>query len=269
MAIVEQYRDRLPNLRIVEAHDPSGSRRGVAHSYNVGIQAATGDAVVFCESDDEVAPGWLAAMGEAFKQYDFVAGALEYRKFNEAWLLGSGEHNQEKKLIQSLLPPYLPYASGCNMGMKRSVYESVGKFDESVLGSWDTDYCWRVQMAGTELHYVPNAVIHYRYRRKYSDIYRQGKNWGEAHILLRQKYETEKTWGRFPLWRYTRDFCLHLPMVFLRIHKKVAFVTWLWGLGWQVGTLKGIVKYVVFPARLSSNQPAPALVSPAITANSD
>jgi hypothetical protein len=58
-------------------------------------------------------------------------------------------------------------------------------------------------------------------------------------------------------------------MVFLRIHKKVAFVEWLWGLGWQVGTLKGIVKYVVFAARLSSKPPVPALVSPAITANSD
>lgn len=75
MAIVERYRNRLPNLLIVDAHAPPEPRRGVTHSYNTDIKAATGDAFVFCEADDEVAPGWLTAMGEALKHYDFVACA--------------------------------------------------------------------------------------------------------------------------------------------------------------------------------------------------
>ena len=65
MAIVERYRDRLPHLRIVPAHKPGTPRLGVPHSYNTGIHAATGEAFVFCEADDEVAEGWLEAMGRA------------------------------------------------------------------------------------------------------------------------------------------------------------------------------------------------------------
>lgn len=269
MAIVEQYRSRLPNLRIVEAHDPSQPRRGVAHSYNTGVKAATGDAVVFCESDDEVAPGWLTTMGEALQQYDFVAGALEYKKFNEAWQLGTGEHNQETKLIQSTVPPYLPYASGCNIGMKRSVYNAVGEFDESMLSGWDTDYCWRVQYAGIELHYLPNAIIHYRYRRQYRAMYRQGKSWGEAHILLRQKHEPDIYWGKLPLLRYLLAVCLYLSQGFLRIYSKEAFTAWLWGLGWEAGMLKGLVKHVLFPTHPISKQPVPEAVIPATTLASD
>lgn len=269
MAIVEQYRERLPNLRIVEAHEPSQPRRGVAHSYNTGVKAATGDAVVFCESDDEVAPGWLTAMGEALQQYDFVAGALEYRKFNEAWQLGTGEHNQEKKLIQCTLPPYLPYASGCNLGMKRSVYKAVGEFDVSVLGSWDTDFCWRAQYIGIELHYVPNAIIHYRYRRQYRAMYRQGKSWGEAHILLRKKHEPDINWGKIPVLRYLLGICSYLPKGFVRIHNRTAFTEWLWGLGWEVGLFKGLVKHVVFPSRQISKQLVTEAVRAITTLSSD
>ncbi len=92
MQIVESYRDRLPNLRIVNAHVPPAPRLGVSHSYNVGVQAAKGDAVAFCEADDEVAPDWLATVGTALDRYDFVSGALGYELFlssTACWLPAS------------------------------------------------------------------------------------------------------------------------------------------------------------------------------------
>ncbi|MDB5945273.1 MAG: putative b-glycosyltransferase, Glycosyltransferase Family 2, partial [Ramlibacter sp.] len=85
MEIVEQYRDRLPGLSIVQAHVPGTARLGVPHSYNCGIKAATGEAFVFCEADDEVAPGWLMAMGKALAQHDFVAARLDHEKLNDEW----------------------------------------------------------------------------------------------------------------------------------------------------------------------------------------
>jgi glycosyltransferase involved in cell wall biosynthesis len=51
VGIVERYRGRLQNLRVADA----SARRGRA--LNVGAKEATGDALVFCDVDDEVAAG--------------------------------------------------------------------------------------------------------------------------------------------------------------------------------------------------------------------
>ena len=107
MAIAEAYRARLPMLKIVEAHVPGTPRPGVPHSYNTGIRAATGDAFVFCEADDEVAPSWLAAMGRALTAHDFVLAQLDHRKLNADWLHPPhGEGYQSAGLFRMPVAPH-------------------------------------------------------------------------------------------------------------------------------------------------------------------
>ena len=57
--VVERFKGQLPRLRIVDASD----RHGAAHARNRGAAMASGDALVFVDADDEVAPGWLEAIG--------------------------------------------------------------------------------------------------------------------------------------------------------------------------------------------------------------
>ncbi|HKV06504.1 MAG TPA: glycosyltransferase family A protein, partial [Thermoanaerobaculia bacterium] len=80
--VVERYRDRLPNLRLVDASD----KRGQAHARNVGAAAATGEAFLFCDADDEVAPGWLAALGRVLEDREFVACRYDNEKLNPEWV---------------------------------------------------------------------------------------------------------------------------------------------------------------------------------------
>lgn len=241
MQIVEQYRDRLPHLRIVQAYDPSGPRLGVAHSYNVGIQAARGEAVAFCEADDEIAPGWVAAMGEALSRYDFVAGRLDYAKLNEPWLLQNNPRTQETGLLTYADPPYLPYASGCNLGMRRSLYESVGPLDEQIPYSYDTEYCWRAQLSGYTLHFVPDALTYYRLRADLAGLYRQGRNWGKDHIFLRQKYSSQKV-GYLRLLQQFLRTTRYLPQVLTHMSCKGKTAQWFWHFGWNMGLLQGSLK---------------------------
>ncbi|MGQ9870768.1 glycosyltransferase family 2 protein [Leptodesmis sp.] len=190
MEIVESYRDRLPQLRIVEAYHAPGPHQGVTYSYTVGFQAAMGDAFVLCEADDEVGDGWLTTMGKALQTHDFVAAALEYQRLNPAWLVGDGWQQQSVEAgLTTISPPlFLPYASGCSFGLQRSVYEIIGFPDKTCGASWDTDYCWRAHLAGIPLHFVPEATIHYRLRHQLGDRYRQGKSWSKAHLALYRKY---------------------------------------------------------------------------------
>lgn len=248
MTIVEQYRNCFPDVKIVDAYKSSGQRRGVAYSYTVGLEAATGDAFVFCEADDEVGTGWLAAMAEALEQHDFVASALEYSRLNQAWLVANAWGQQSAGVgLSTMSPPlFLPYASGCSFGMKRIVYETVGAPDETCMAAWDTDYCWRAHLAGIELHFAPEAVLHYRLRHKHLERYRQGLKWAESHAVLLRKYS--QPFSAFKLLRYfVRKgwaFLTHLLKLVLCLHSRKRFAEWVWGLGWTIGELQGAFKYL-------------------------
>lgn len=249
MTIVESYRDRLPLLHSIEAYQPPAPRLGVANSYNIGIESAQGEAVVFCEADDEVAPGWLAAMGNALAHHDFVAGRLEYRKLNPEWLFVARDHyQQETGLVETDKPPHLPYASGCNLGMRRSLYDAVGKLDISVPCCYDTDYCWKAQLAGFKLHFVPNAVMHCRLRHTLQGLYRQGRNWGEDMPTLYRRYGVPL--GKFVVANrlvslvpfFLQGIKLSVMSRFNIRRGKGGFALWIWGLGYQIGEIQGFLK---------------------------
>lgn len=238
--IVKQYCEQMPNLRLVDSSD----RQGAGHARNVGVQVARGDKLLFCDADDEVAPGWLEAMSEALDKYDFVAGRLDPHKLNQEWVLRSRQCPQQEGLQKYNYPPYLPHAAGCNLGVKRSVHETVDGFDESMLRLHDTDYCWRIQLAGTKLNFAYDAVIYYRFRETLSGICRQARVWGEHNVLLYKKY---RQLGMPELsWQVGVREWIRLFRKLLRVRGKVGFIRWLWSFSWRLGRLYGSLKYRVF-----------------------
>lgn len=185
MMIVERFRDQLPDLKIVDAHDPSGPRLGAWHSYNVGMRAAKGEAFVFCESDDEVGVGWLAAMAKALKHHDFVVARLDYLKLNAALNSSSRRPRLQENDVPKLdCPPYYNFAFGCGFGFKRSLYKKLGELSHQFNYVFDTEYCFRAQSVGFEIHFLQDAVIHYRLRQSPSAIFNQQRRWGEEFKQL-------------------------------------------------------------------------------------
>jgi len=239
LAIAERYRGRLPNLRIVEA----AGKRGAAHARNLGASAATGEFLAFCDADDEVAPGWVAAIGTALSEHDFVASRFEGEKLNETWVLRSHLCPQQTGLQPYTQPPFLPHASGCGLGIKRELHEAVHGFDETLMNLQDTDYCWKIQLAGTPLHFAPDALIHLRYRQTLRGLYQQARGWGKYNVLIYKRYRPlgmpKMSWkDGAKAWR---DVLRRL----IRIRNKQHLAQWLWRFGWRVGRLQGCIQYRV------------------------
>jgi hypothetical protein len=84
--------------------------------------------------------------------------------------------------------PPLPHAGGGNLGIHRSVFEAVGGFDEDLGGLQDVDFCWRVQLAGVPLHFLPEATLHVRLRSSLRAMWRQGRNYGAAQAEIERRY---------------------------------------------------------------------------------
>jgi len=237
--VAEAFRERLPALRIVDA----SGRGGPGHSRNAGAAAATGDALVFCDADDVVAPGWLAAMGRALTGHDLVSACYDADRLNPPWLVEARGRHQTEGINPYTYPPFLPHGGGGGLGVKRSLHEAIGGFDEDLPALEDTDYCWRIQLAGTALTPVPGALVHIRYRPDLSGLLAQTVRFGEYNVLLYRRYRGRGMPRLSPLLGLAKWVRLALSAPLLLSRRGRA--AWLQQLAWRWGRLRGCLRYRV------------------------
>ncbi len=183
VALAGSWADRL-RLRVIDASAIAGS--GPAR--NAGVDVARGKWIGFCDADDEVADNWLETLCRALAAHSFVAGRLDGERLNSSRTLRSRALDQQDGLQFSSRVVGLPHAGALNMGIHRSVFLDVGGFDPAVRYLQDTDLCWRVQLAGHPLVFVPELVVHARLRASLWSMFRQGRNYGASHASLEQRY---------------------------------------------------------------------------------
>lgn len=241
--IAQGFMERMPNLRIVDA----SLRRGQPFALNVGVAAAQGEAIVFCDADDVVGQGWLAAMGDALSQHQFIASRMDIELLNPHWTHSYRINPQRNDIQHVNYPPYFSHAGGGTLGVHRSLCLEVGGFDETLPYLHDTDFCFRIQMKGEELCFVPDAIMHVRFRTSLKSIYRQACNYAEYNVLLSKRYRSYglPAPGR---WRkYARDWQQVIKMTRKLRGGNAEKAAFLSRLGWQVGQLWGMIKHRGYP----------------------
>lgn len=241
LEVVRHFMGKVPGLRIID----SSNRRGRSYARNAGAKAASAEALAFSDQDDVVSETWVRAMGTALETHDFVTGPIESRKLNESWQIEHSSYPEREPHIHRY-PPYLAHAPANNLGVKRSLHRIIGGFDESLTLAWeDTDYAFRIQLAGTKLYFAQDAVVHYRLRHDLGNIYRQARSYGKGNVAFYKKYETVAHVKES--WATEVRACLSLlrPKVLLGLWKKSSRALWLSRLGWQVGHIQGCITYAI------------------------
>jgi glycosyltransferase involved in cell wall biosynthesis len=239
--VVEKHRKNLPHLSLIDA----SARRGAAYARNAGVAAARAEAIVFCDADDEVGSGWLAAMGHGLAEHDFVAARLDIEKLNLPEIVKTVSNPQAEGLQQVAYPPHLWHASGASLGVKRKVHERIGGFDESLLYLEDTDYCFRVQLTGIELCFLADAAVHYRFRPNPQALFQQARHWGQYNVLMYKRYRESMRLDR-PWRRHLSRWHTLLRRAPCLLDKEQR-LAWMKSLGTQIGVLQGSIKYGVPP----------------------
>ncbi len=177
---VERWREELPCLEIVDASE----RRGLNHARNMGVSAARGDFIAFCDADDAVAPDWLAAMAAGATRADLVGGEIELTELNDAvaqaWELGA-------PLEGLAMSGHVRYPPGGNCGVWASVARELGWDEEFGFGASDMEFGWRARLAGFHAEFVPEAVIRMRYKTTLRALVKQHFRYGvsEPHLYRR------------------------------------------------------------------------------------
>jgi glycosyltransferase involved in cell wall biosynthesis len=176
-ALVEKWQGRLPGLRVVDA----SARLGSASARNVAVRAAAGPGLAFCDADDVVAEGWLAALAEGLESAPLVAGWCELlEEPTNRLLLPAGPRQTSMG--------FLRFADTCSMAVDKATLDSVGGFAEDMLRCSDVDFSWRLQLAGYEMVEAPAALVHKRSRRARRARVLQSYEWGRFQPILYKRY---------------------------------------------------------------------------------
>jgi GT2 family glycosyltransferase len=229
----------MPNLQLVSATEG----KGAAYARNEGARVARATKLLFCDGDDIVDVGWLAAMTQAMETHQFVTGSLDTEKLNKDnyWVRRTPPNGSKIKVLD-----FLPYAVSCNVGISREVFEKVGGFSEEFIHGQDIDLSWRLHLNGCEVHDVPEAIVFYRFRQNLKDTWRQITAYAVSHVHLYQHfahYGMPRSSFRVALRRYRwlikRAYCLVL-------HRPQCRVKWIYTAALCWGRFKGSIRYRKF-----------------------
>lgn len=197
--IVARLADSNALLRLVDA---SGVR-GAGHARNVGVRAARGESIAFCDADDIVGTGWIESMGDALQEGAFVTGPQEYETLNPAWMHGAFGTRTAREL-QSFSGIF-PFGPTANLGLRRQLFDDIGGFDVDFLVGQDVELCLRGWLAGAELQFVGGAVVHYRYRPDLASLWRRSRQYGAvAPVIARRLAEVGRPTP--PRWRGAKNW---------------------------------------------------------------
>jgi glycosyltransferase involved in cell wall biosynthesis len=172
------FRTRL-ELRVVfapQAQGASGAR-------NAGAHVAHGDRLVFTDADDVVAPGWL----DAYASVDAVLATGPIPRFRDG--------DTPAHTVGAAAPPtmfgYLPYGAGTNLLVSRALFDELGGFDVGYRAGEDVEFCWRAQLGGDALTFVPGAVVAKRDPARAVDRFRQYAAYGRYDARLYRDFRDQ------------------------------------------------------------------------------
>ena len=233
--ILERWADKMPApTRILHADE----RPSICYVRNTAVEATDATSIVFIDDDDVVGQGFVAAMGTALREHEFIGASRDLAALNsadEASYRG-GEGMEERNDLFGV--PIVP-GGGC--GCRRDVWLRLGGNDEDLgYGAEDAGLSIAVYLDGIDTVFVDDAPYHVRHRTTVRSAYRQGVIFAVAHVLLVKRHRAELGIHADPLGRVMRGWAglvRRLPM----LRRSETRAVWMWQLGRRVGRIKGSI----------------------------
>jgi succinoglycan biosynthesis protein ExoA len=226
-AIVREMAAGRSNLRLLP-----NPKRWSSAGRNLGIRAARGDIIVIVDGHCDLAnPHYLRDLAEAFVRSGAdcvgrpqpleVAGATPVQRAIATARSSRLGHHPDS-FIYSAAERFVPPQSVA-VAYRRSVFETVGLFDESFDACEDVEFNHRVDRAGLSCFFTPRARVRYFPRSSLGGLFKQMVRYGRGRVrLLRKHPETFRPAGFLPAL-FLAGVALGLPLAGLSPLLALAF----------------------------------------------
>lgn len=151
-------------------------RQGLSYARNAGIRAANGETVAFLDDDIYLDKKWLVAMLNALEKNPdaasiggraipvFEHGRPDWIEDDFMSIYGDAGFGDSSCWLE-----FPKYPFGLNMAFRKSVFETVGYFNEhlgrkklQLLSNEELDLFYRISMAKLKVFYTPDAIVKHR-----------------------------------------------------------------------------------------------------------
>ena len=237
-AVAEAFTERL-DLRVVDASE----RRGPSFARNRGAEAAASPQLLFCDADDRVVSGWVAAMVRALEHDVLVTGPVLYA---DPELVATGAWPQEVS-IPDRPRRYLdqiPFAPSNNLAIARDVFMRLGGFDLAFRCCQDADLTIRAQSTEPRLAWTQDAVVLNGRRSSLAAAAKQFFRYGYYDARLYRKLRGVALEPRSP-WQMIRPYAV-LALTPHRLLLARRRWSWVVNASQRAGRLVGSLRFRVF-----------------------
>ncbi|HXZ82726.1 MAG TPA: glycosyltransferase family 2 protein [Acidimicrobiales bacterium] len=179
--VVDASRKRLNNIRVshpwvrwIDFVGPLGVTVTIAHQRNVGVNAARAEIIAFCDSGGVPMGDWLSELITPLTagQADATCGPI----FSlDSPFMGTINELPDGAPIRITVT--------ANMAVKRSVFNTIGPFDERFAYGEDTEFGWRMQDAHLRVVCAARARMSMRWGDSAREVIR-GRHYGQGTAML-------------------------------------------------------------------------------------
>lgn len=163
---------------------------GLSAARNLGAENALGEILAFTDDDCEPDFEWIVRLDRAFDNPAVAAAGgpnlPPAARSAEHAIINSSPGAPSHVLLDDNRAEHLP---GCNIAVRRAVFEKIGGFDPDFRTAGDdVDFCWRLRDQGFELGFVPGAFVWHHRRPSVLGFLKQQIGYGRAERILLKKH---------------------------------------------------------------------------------
>lgn len=234
-ALTRSYAGRIPNLKVIDAP----GLRPQADGMNIGAANAAGRYLVFLDGDDEIAPGYLAAMKAALDEHPVVGARIDDEALNPPFTRVRMEPMQRHGL--TMMHDFLPVTVGAAMGIHKDVFDKLDGWDVEATPVLDIDLSWRLQLAGVPIAFCADAVLRYRYRTGLRATFRQKRNYAIGDVAVMKRFAPMGAPRRSPVT--TLRGWWHVVLSGVQVRDRRSAMLFVDRLGSAVGRVQGSIRH--------------------------
>ncbi|WP_040335490.1 glycosyltransferase, partial [Candidatus Magnetobacterium casense] len=137
--------------------------RGPASARNLGARHASGDILLFTDSDCVCDQAWIQEMVRTLDCPDVIAAKGVYRNAQRSLTSRFAQVEFEERYELLKNAQYIDMVDTYCAAIRRDVFEAIGGFDEGFpcANNEDTELSYRLSAAGYKMVFNPNAVVYH------------------------------------------------------------------------------------------------------------